>query len=141
MSQRPDIVDEDELSNFIREIDGNNKMGAGALAEKLSERFVIMKPTDMKSVGWQFFCPTSKEWHIGSDKNDHRKNTVEGGYQVRDLFAGPVIENDPLVEGILDLIMKQCKYWQGKDEARRGGFATLLHQASELVEQSKLTET
>lgn len=33
-------LDADKLSNFIREIDGNNKLGAGHLAEKIVEFLV-----------------------------------------------------------------------------------------------------
>ena len=33
----------DELSNIIREIDGNHELGAGAIAEKLLDRLVIFK--------------------------------------------------------------------------------------------------
>jgi len=33
----PPTIDADALSNFIRSIDGNNTMGAGALAEKIVE--------------------------------------------------------------------------------------------------------
>lgn len=34
----------DELAQFIREVDGNNRMGAGALAEKICERFRVDVP-------------------------------------------------------------------------------------------------
>ena len=35
-------IDIDALSNFIRQIDGNNQLGAGALAEKIAE---YLEPT------------------------------------------------------------------------------------------------
>lgn len=39
-------INADTLSNFIREQDGNNKLGAGALAELICEHFVMTrKPT------------------------------------------------------------------------------------------------
>ena len=34
----------DELAQFIRQVDGNNKMGAGSLAEKICERFHVADP-------------------------------------------------------------------------------------------------
>ena len=36
-------VDVNELSNIIREIDGNHDLGAGAIAEKLLDRLVMFK--------------------------------------------------------------------------------------------------
>lgn len=34
----------DELAQFIRQVDGNNKMGAGSLADKICERFRVDAP-------------------------------------------------------------------------------------------------
>ncbi|WAD26634.1 hypothetical protein OS670_19900 [Pseudomonadaceae bacterium T75] len=34
---------------------------------------------------------------------------------------------------ILDLIMEECRYWHGRDEARRGNFASLYAAAKELA--------
>lgn len=34
----------DELAQFIRQVDGNNKMGAGSLADKICERFHVHSP-------------------------------------------------------------------------------------------------
>jgi len=34
----------DELAQFIRKVDGNNRMGAGALADKICERFHVAAP-------------------------------------------------------------------------------------------------
>lgn len=36
---------------------------------------------------------------------------------------------------ILDLILDECRYWHGRDEARRGGFAILYASAKEVVDQ------
>lgn len=38
-----------------------------------------------ESVGWQFF--DKGEWHTGLKVKDHRKNTEEAGYPVRDVYA------------------------------------------------------
>src|SRR5690606_26501776 len=35
----------DELAQFIRKVDGNNRMGAGTLADKICERFHVAAPT------------------------------------------------------------------------------------------------
>lgn len=34
----------DELAQFIRQVDGNNRMGAGTLADKICERFSVASP-------------------------------------------------------------------------------------------------
>lgn len=36
-------------------------------------------------VGWQFH--QDGEWFNGSDKFQHKKNTIEAGYPVREIFA------------------------------------------------------
>lgn len=36
-------------------------------------------------VAWQFL--QDGEWHNGSNKNNHKQNTIDGGYLVRDLVA------------------------------------------------------
>ncbi|WP_027854406.1 hypothetical protein [Marinobacterium litorale] len=47
--------------------------------EKMSE--------ELKPVAWQFYQDDT--WHTGMDINDHRKNTEEAGYPVRNLYAIP----------------------------------------------------
>jgi len=37
---------------------------------------------------------------------------------------------------ILDLILEQCRYWHGRDEARRGGFACLYAAAKEVADNA-----
>jgi len=39
---------------------------------------------------------------------------------------------------ILDLIMEECRYWHGRDEARRGNFANLYAAAKELADNTAL---
>ena len=62
--------------------------------EHLRERLtiaeaIIEKATNQPSVGWQFL--ENGEWHHGSMLNNHRRNTEEAGYPVRDVYAGPVL--------------------------------------------------
>lgn len=38
---------------------------------------------------------------------------------------------------ILDLILDECRYWQGRDEARRGSFAILYAKAKEIAAQAQ----
>lgn len=37
---------------------------------------------------------------------------------------------------VLDLILEECRYWQGRDEARRGGFACLYAKAKEIADNA-----
>ena len=64
-----DYSDYEELMDSF-----NDSMGNGE---------VIME----KTVLWAFFEPKTSEWHIGSNSNNHRKNTEEAGYLVRDLWV------------------------------------------------------
>lgn len=36
-------------------------------------------------VAWQFFNPTDQKWHTGSNENNHRQNTLDAGFFIRDL--------------------------------------------------------
>lgn len=38
-----------------------------------------------EAVGWQFL--DEGKWHQGSNLNNHKQNTIDGGYEVRDLFT------------------------------------------------------
>ncbi len=40
------------------------------------------------------------------------------------------------IQQILDLILEQCRYWHGRDEARRGGFACLYAAAKEIADKA-----
>lgn len=37
---------------------------------------------------------------------------------------------------VLDLILEECRYWQGRDEARRGSFACLYAKAKEIADNA-----
>jgi hypothetical protein len=45
-------------------------------------------------------------------------------------------EVQPVAQQIMDLILDECRYWQGRDEARRGGFACLYAKAREVYDAS-----
>ncbi len=48
-------------------------------------------------------------------------------------------ERESAIQQILDLILDECRYWHGRDEARRGGFAILYDAAREVADKAKLT--
>ncbi len=43
------------------------------------------------------------------------------------------------IQQILDLILDECRYWHGRDEARRGGYAILYGAAREVADKASLT--
>src|SRR5690606_12827693 len=50
------------------------------------------------------------------------------------LAAAPAVQGGPdVATQILSLISDECRYWQGRDEARRGGYAILYAKAKELI--------
>ena len=44
-------------------------------------RVIVM--SDLKPVAWQFY--QDGKWHTGMEHNNHKQNTIDGGYPVRDL--------------------------------------------------------
>ena len=73
------------------------------------------------SHSWFRFCEASPE---------HDTRVVE--------VARPAqTEQQPsAAQQILDLIMEECRYWHGRDEARRGNFASLYAAAKELADNT-----
>ena len=48
-------------------------------------------------------------------------------------------EQRPATQQVLDLILDECRYWHGRDEARRGGFACLYAKAKEIADNAAAT--
>lgn len=46
-----------------------------------------MSKEQIKPAAWQFY--QNGEWRTGMETNNHRQNTEEGGFPVRDLYAIP----------------------------------------------------
>ena len=53
-----------------------------------SEQAVTLQPTN----AWQFF--QDGEWRVGSNLNNHKQNTIDGGYPVRDLYVPQSTESE-----------------------------------------------
>ena len=49
---------------------------------------VTLQPTN----AWQFF--QDGEWRVGSNLNNHKQNTIDGGYPVRDLYVPQSTESE-----------------------------------------------
>src|SRR5690606_20212532 len=89
----------DELAQFIRKVDGNNRMGAGTLADKICERFHVAAPAVQgEPVAWQLHTPDGRvilnkefpEWADGGD-----------GYKITPLYTAPQpAEQQPCPEDI-----------------------------------------
>lgn len=63
--------------------------------------------------------------------NDCNAFTPAPTWNRRSMPVG-VPDGEQLKAKVLELIRDECKYWQGKDEARRGGFAILYAKVNEL---------
>lgn len=50
---------------------------------------ILEQPAQVEPVAWQFFCENDKKWFNGSEMHNHRKNTEQAGYKVRNLYTTP----------------------------------------------------
>jgi hypothetical protein len=66
---------DDEEAEFLIESMTSEKLNKQELAE-------------VEVVGWQFY--QDGKWHMGMDTGNHRQNTEESGYPVRDIYAPKV---------------------------------------------------
>lgn len=82
----------------------------------------------LEVVAWQFF--SDGKWYIGSELNNHRQNTEEAGFLVRDLspteeaLAGYAARDARIAtqEAQIKLLQSDANSWQsGYDEGRRMG--------------------
>jgi|GEM_PF-2687343 len=75
----------------------------------------------------------------------------EWGYTIEQLsddfeWLGPLVvpaqteQQSSATQQILDLILDECRYWHGRDEARRGGFAILYGAAKEVADRVRIEE-
>lgn len=64
-------------------------------------------------------------------ESPYANGAFDGWMAARSLPVG-VPDGEQLKAKVLELIGDECKYWQGKDEARRGGFAILYSKVNEL---------
>ncbi len=108
----------DELAQFIRQADGNNKMGAGSLAEKICERFRVDVPAvqgEPVAAQQRFRHPqkTSPDWSVwqpASISLDRPSWEIDSqGYEVeyRLLYDAPQPAEQkpaPDVEGLVTLL-------------------------------------
>ena len=53
-------------------------------------------------VGWQFY--QDGEWHNGMETNNHKENTIDAGFPIRELYTSPqpIEKCEPVGELILD---------------------------------------
>lgn len=58
--------------------------GATELFTKHARSQPVQEPA-----AWQFFCENEKKWFNGSELHNHRKNTEQAGYKIRNLYAAP----------------------------------------------------
>ena len=77
----------DELAQFIRQVDGNHRMGAGTLADKICERFHVGAPAVQGE-------PVGRVKTVGGypDESEH---TVEWLCKYKDLKDGDLLYTTP----------------------------------------------
>lgn len=123
---------------------------------KREERYVVVKLKDIDDEtqqelrdwlkSWQ--VPTCEcvvvesDWPIYEQTWDAVQRLAEGRPQraeeleaERDALAKRI--NDEDVSQILKLIEDECRYWHGRDEVRRGGYANLLAEAKEIIRKQQ----
>lgn len=85
-----DLVEEIvlEVAEFVNKQDFD-----GCSPRELALRIVFALKTrkafdnlPIEYTGWQFKGDDG-EWHIGSELHNHRQNTEEAGYEVREMYA------------------------------------------------------
>lgn len=94
------------------------KDNARALLDAMAERgYVLVDAKKQEPVAWQFY--DNGRWWNGDDRiRDHRKNTEEAGYPIRDLYTHPAIPGrvvfpDAIREGV-EAAFEQREGWQQK---------------------------
>lgn len=114
---------------------------AGKGSEEVNDQDMVKVPRELLSdLAESVECEV--EARYGSTK-DHpalaRKyaSDLEPARQARAILAQPVAdeqaEQRQVAQKILDLILEECRYWHGRDEARRGGYAILYAAAKEVA--------
>ncbi|RMH97309.1 hypothetical protein EA795_19210 [Stutzerimonas nitrititolerans] len=58
------------------------------------------------------------------------------GWKARATRPAQTEQQPSTTQQVLDLILEECRYWQGRDEARRGGFACLYAKAKEIADNA-----
>jgi hypothetical protein len=61
-----------------------------------------------KPVAWQYF--QDGKWHTGMDTNNHKQNTIEYGFDTRDLFTESQLkaERDRVIKEGIKIALKYC---------------------------------
>lgn len=103
----------------------------------LALRMAILAAPDVQwdVVGWQFY--QDGRWWNGDDRiKDHRKNTEEAGYLIRDVYVSatctPTPQPAPDVAGLMGVL---GQYFDAMDSIGREGTAT-----STLIAEAKCDE-
>lgn len=95
----------DELAQFIRQVDGNNKMGAGSLAEKICERFHVADPAVQgETIGFCEDAALSLAERTFSTEVDEQlaEDVIRYARRLHDLYAAP--QPAPDVTGLVEAL-------------------------------------
>ncbi|WP_434456547.1 hypothetical protein JQR85_13740 [Stutzerimonas urumqiensis] len=85
----------------------------------------------------KFYEKATGRFVVPKGVSEHQDQFVQGWLAKAEHPRPAQTEQQPSAsQQILDLILEECRYWQGRDEARRGGFACLYAQAKEIVDNA-----
>ena len=90
---------------------------SGFAASELVPLYMHAQQPALEAVGWQFY--QDEKWWNGDDRiKDHRRNTQEAGFRVRDVYAAPQpAEQQPDVTLLLELLSHaRCNTCDGSEE-------------------------
>lgn len=97
--------------------------------DQLRAELSRIKAGQGEAVAWQFLDQDG-QWYTGSERNNHRRNTEEAGYQVRELFAAPPTHDATQVmvpRELLERIQKELDVYHARDLVGSFGVDDELH--------------
>lgn len=74
----------------------SGEISASLFAKQVWQAALSSQSAKSVPVAWQFY--QDGKWHTGTENNNHKKNTVEYGLPVRDLYAAPQPTDDRVRE-------------------------------------------
>lgn len=93
-------------------------------------------------VGWQFY-QDGKWWHGDDRIKDHRKNTEEAGYLIRDVYAAPQpAEQKPMTDAakLVEALELALEYWRHRQQRYKNRSPVWVKEARAAIAKAKGTQ-
>lgn len=115
-----DRVKSGEWRGFMVEDEADERRTCAVMTVAQHQRLMAAKDAEIARLSDEL-----DEWfrHCGGDREDAEAFRAQ--------HSAPAERG--VVDGILELILDECKYWHNRDEARRGNFASLYASAQEVA--------